>query len=139
MYRVRKASLFKQIPSRLIETVSTEWLNLAKPQYIENPNAFRGHVFVEVFIDGEWFVINHTIYSPTKRENPKWIGKRNGNKIKLGNSEEFEIVCEGVDHMNMKTPEGDSVKFLNNNDFHSFIRKRYFERWKKIAKSKIPI
>jgi hypothetical protein len=129
----RTLSLAKGIPSRLIETMSTDWINLKDKKYEENPRLYEGHVFVEVLLNGEWFVIDHMIDSKPKRENKSWIGKREDNRIKLGGGKEFEVVCTGIDHTDMITPEGYSISFKEEKDFHDFLEVRYPKRWEKIT------
>jgi hypothetical protein len=118
----RTFCLAKNIPTRLVETISKDWI---KNRDLRNKKDYIGHVFPEVFIDDKWYVIEHMVESVPDRMNKSWIGQRDGNKIQLGGGEEYKIVSWGIDHTDMITPEGDFVNFKTEKDYNDFVDKRY--------------
>lgn len=86
----RALCIAKGIPAILIETLDKSWLESWKGS--EMPRRVEGHVFVDVFINGEWYTINpatrdlvynYTDYSGGKRKYVKIGQGRDRSHIRI--------------------------------------------------------
>ncbi|MDD4761910.1 MAG: transglutaminase-like domain-containing protein [Candidatus Pacebacteria bacterium] len=91
----------KGIPTKYVETINADWLS--NPDF----NALAGHVFVEVFFDGEWFIVD-----PQGACLKAWYGKR------------FKKIGEGLDSWDLEIRGFDDLKKV----FEKFLKEKNLEK-----------
>jgi len=116
---VRALLVAKGIPTIWVETIDEEWIAGKYPK-----GYYSGHIFLEVYVDGGWRVLNTTAH-PRDRETfllPIEDGYKCSGQIgKVRKIHEYRTVARGLDSRAMWSEDRKFICLNNKDEWHEFV------------------
>lgn len=139
---LRTLCLAKGIPCIYVEAINERWIRVEDKE-MEDPDAYDDHVFLEVYVNGKWFILNST-GRPSygwnwMREKDLPEGKTIPPPYSLvkqgGRTDRYRIFARGVDHTQIWAEDGTEYSFHTKQEAHKAVNHAFPERIAKLASS----
>ena len=126
---MRALLVAKGIPAIWVETMDKKWIAGELPK-----GDYSGHVFLDVYLDSEWYILNPTAHP---QDNDSLLSPESkGYRIRKGKSliQDFEPIAKGLDSRAMwRTDTGGFISLRNKEEWYEFIHKRFPENRNKFS------
>lgn len=114
---IRALAIVKGIPCVWIETLEKEWI---KGQYPDGH--YSGHIFLEVYTDGKWWILNTTahpkdpeVFIMERTEPPTYLSRLGDGIAK------YEVIATGLDSRSLQAPDGTPLSFRTRKEWRDYV------------------
>lgn len=127
---IRALCIAKGIPTVFVDTVSEDWIAVTDDW--KKPDDYGGHIYLDVYIDGKWYIV-HTTGNP-KGPREQLIWEKGDDPVYQHNGVHSRVVARGLDYLSLRTEDGRELSITSKKEWHIFVNHEFPERIQKLER-----